>query len=621
VAIQLKRLVASGPGKVDAEIVFGQYKCLIRGPSDTGKSHIRECLAYLLGGEKPIKRLPYNQGYETLTLEFTHDGSDYSVVKAFAGGGVLITKIVPDAAPEVIGQELGEFLVRLSGAAGKQIIRSRSKKGNVTGGDLRHWFLISQTDIISEDPTAGEGGDMGRIQRAAAFYVFLTGMDDAAIVLAKSRSEKDSINGQILAAEIGIKHASAGLPPDLTKPEVVDALEKVDNTLAEITRQYNARARQLRALREDISINTTELRSFDRIRSQSQAMVMRFNMLDEKYKSDLERLDAGNEGMAYFQALKTVPCPLCSTPVEQQVSPADLRPSAPANYRVAVQAEANKIRALRVGLAEARTREIGRVEKSSEALRIVRSSLNELEGEEQSALRGIRVEFSSDPKELAVRRSELSSQLNLFEDIERLRAEIEKLKQSRGTKASPIARAAIEPAKMVADIARDLLVAWGFKDVTSVELDLEECDLKINGRPRLNYGAGRRGVSLAALFIAILKNALDHGHPHIGFVVIDSPLKAYADPTMREAEDRVSPAMVRDNFYSWLSQWSGPGQIIVLENEPVTNPAVAAALKPIEFTGPDGADRRGFYPELDDLLSPPPASPGPSEPDPGISQT
>ena len=604
-AIQLKRLVASGPGKLDAEIVFDEHKCLIRGPSDTGKSHIRECLAYLLGGEKAIKRFPYNQGYETLTLEFIHDGVVYTVVKAFAGGSVQVTKLNPGGATEAVEQDIGELLVSLAGAAGKQIIRSKSKKGNVTGADLRHWFLISQTEIISDQPTAGPGSDMGRIQRIAAFYLFLTGMDDAAVILAKTQSEKASINGQIQAAEIAIRHASAGLPPNLTKPEVVDALEKVDETLAEITRQYNARARQLRSLREGIAEKTTELRTFERVRSQSQAMVTRFNMLDEKYKSDLDRLDAANEGMAYFQALKTVPCPLCSTPVEQQVSPADLRPSAPKNYRIAVQAEANKIRALQVGLSEARTREAERVEKSLSAVTQARAALENLEGQERQALTGLRVEFSSDPKELAVRRSDLSSQLNLFEDIERLRAEIEKLKQSKGTKASPILRAAIEPAREVADIARDLLIAWGFKDIQSVELDLDECDLKINGRERLSYGAGRRAVSLAAMFIAVLQNALKHGRPHIGFVVIDSPLKAYADPTKRVAEDKVSSATVRDNFYLWLSQWSGPGQVMVLENEEVTDPQVAAALNPIEFTGPDGTDRHGFYPENDSLLPPP----------------
>src|SRR6266496_3568177 len=116
VAVRLKRLVASGVGKNDAVIVFDEFHCLIRGPSDTGKSHIRECIAYLLGGEKAIKRFPENHGYDTLVLEFLHDADVYSVTKALAGGSARITKLRPEGESEIIDEDIGEFLVKLSGA-------------------------------------------------------------------------------------------------------------------------------------------------------------------------------------------------------------------------------------------------------------------------------------------------------------------------------------------------------------------------------------------------------------------------------------------------------------------------------------------------------------------------
>ena len=104
--------------------------------------------------------------------------------------------------------------------------------------------------------------------------------------------------------------------------------------------------------------------------------------------------------------------------------------------------------------------------------------------------------------------------------------------------------------------------------------------------------------------VAVLQNSLTHQRPHIGFVVIDSPLKAYADPQGREAAD-VAPSTVRDNFYLWLSQWTGPGQIVILENELVIDPKVATALHLIEFSGTEGEGRAGFYPRAIDLLSAP----------------
>ncbi|WP_174825356.1 hypothetical protein [Paraburkholderia madseniana] len=78
-----------------------------------------------------------------------------------------------------------------------------------------------------------------------------------------------------------------------------------------------------------------------------------------------------------------------------------------------------------------------------------------------------------------------------------------------------------------------------------------------------------------------------------GVVVIDSPLKAYADPD--SAEERARPTRtLTDRFYAWLSTWGGPGQIVVAENEKI-HAATADVLKPVEFTRRNDSGRAGFY--------------------------
>ena len=57
----------------------------------------------------------------------------------------------------------------------------------------------------------------------------------------------------------------------------------------------------------------------------------------------------------------------------------------------------------------------------------------------------------------------------------------------------------------------------------------------------------------------------------------------------------VSPSVVRDSFYSWLANWNGPGQVVVLENEPIKED-VSELLLPIVFTGIITEGRKGFYP-------------------------
>ncbi|WP_063828307.1 hypothetical protein [Paraburkholderia caledonica] len=615
-AIRLTKLRATGPNRPAAEIEFAPLHCLIRGPSDTGKSYIRDCLWYLLGGDKTPKKVPEDDGYELLELEFS-DGSDsYLVRRALRGGGAHLFctkhaattgKYVPaDDEPsesmhilmdapegmEPFDADLSQLIVELSGAAGKQILRSKSKRGPVTGSDIRHWFMLSQPTVISEDPTSG-ASHTERPQRMAAFHLFLTGDDDSAVALSKSQAEKDRLFGQLTSAQDALRRVMVGIGHDVKRADIEEAIEHVDETLSELSRQYDARAAQLRDVRGRIVESADALRLQATRATHSQAMLDRFQLLDRKYVSDLERLGALDEGVAHFAALDAVPCPICATPVELHVAPPDLGKRVPASYLKAVAAESQKILALRAGLLHSIGAEQGRLADSTQQAGVLKERLGELEKEEARRISGARVEFQADPKELAVRRSELAAQLGAFDEMERLQGEISRLKQLRVSKTAPINREAAEPAKSVATYVKWLLREWGFDDIQHVTLDTEECDLIINDRSRLSYGAGKRGIFLTALTIGLMKHALESGNPHLGLVVIDSPLKAYADP--ESSEDRALPTgTLTDRFYGWLSTWIGPGQIVIAENEKI-EAAVREVLKPIEFTRRNDVGRAGFY--------------------------
>lgn len=596
-SVVLTRLLSIGPDLPSAEIAFHPRRFLIRGPSETGKSYIRDCLWYLLGGDKIPKSFPLSEGYQELRLRFESGDTEYEVRRALRGGAGAVYKRPlgsdEEGAFESLDRDVGELLVELSGASGRQTLRSTSEKGPVTGDDVRHWALLSQTAILSEEPTSGSG--FGVPKRIASFNLFLSGNDDAAIELRKSSAEVERIKGQLGSAEDALARIQAGLPPGARRDEVTEALERVDETLSAMTSQYDARASELRALRAQIAAVTDQLISASSKRSHSASMVERFTLLDQKYSSDLERLGATAEGVAYFQELPEAACPLCGTPVEAQLDPKDLQPSAPSRYRQALTAEAEKIRGLRRGLLLALEHERARHHELRSIAESLSSELSSLQRMEATVLSKVRVEFSADPKSLAVRRSELSSQLAIFDEMDRLTAEIERLKKAKVRPRVRVQRDGGTSSRAVADLSRELLRAWGFDDVVNIALDVEQCDLVINDRPRLSFGAGRRALYLAALTVSLMKHALQSGHPHLGAVVIDSPLKAYADPKSDEAKD-VPVATVTDKFYAWLSTYEGPGQVVILENEEI-RPDTAELLRPIEFTGVIGLGRSGFYPE------------------------
>lgn len=594
-AIVIIRLTATGPGKDSADILFDPQRQLIRGPSDTGKSYIRDCLWYLLGGDKIPKPIPEADGYDALVLEFRHGDDTYQVHRGLAGGGSAVYKLKAGTDGNIVSEKLdvdeGDLLVQLSCASGRKILRSASDKGGVTSGDLRHWSLLSQTAVISEEPTSGTSHD--KTQRIASFNLFLTGSDDDAIELRKSTAEVERIKGQLTSAEDGLKRILAGLPQDVKREEVAEALARVDQSLSAMTTQYDARATALREVRSLIAKTADILINAEARYEHSAAMVERFELLDKKYANDLARLGATDEGIGVFQSLPETACPLCGTPAEQQLDPQQLRPNAAAKYRQAIAAEIGKIKALRKGLHVSLDQETNRLKKLSETVTNLKADMTALEKREAQQLTGIRVEFAADPKTLAVRRSELSAQIAFFDESERLKGEIERLKKAKVRRRVEVIRDGGAPADAVAQIAKKLINDWGFTDVMTVSLDALECDLLINGRPRLSYGAGKRAIFLTALIIALLSYGLEQNHPHLGVVVIDSPLKAYADPTAAEQRD-VPVKTVTEKFYAWLSTWNGPGQVVILENENIKEDT-AAVLKPIQFTGINGNGRSGFY--------------------------
>lgn len=595
--VKLVSLVATGPDKPEARVNFHEPAMLVRGASDTGKSYIRDCLWYLLGGDKLPKKIPEASGYVLLTLELEVDDGKYEVRRAHAGGDSSLIKVWVgedgELMQEGLSEDIGDFLVRHAGAAGKQLLRSRSKRGLVTGGDLRHWFLLSQPTMISEDATAGPVNNA--TQRIAAFHMFLTGTDDSAIELVKTSKELDRIAGQILGIEEALRRVRADLPDDQTKEDVADALEHVDIALGAMTSHYETRASSLKDIRQDILRKSADLHVAEQERNHSLSMIERFEMLNSKYKSDSERLGATWEGVAMFQALEEVPCPLCGTPVEVQVDPRQLRQDSQDSYRKALKAELEKIVVLRQGLARAIARELERASLLRQRVQNIRAELNMLEVTEKARVNETRYEFSGNPKTLAIRRSALSEQLTKFDEEAKLIAERTRLANAKKQKKVPLSRNVGDAATLVAGHAKRYLHAWGFTSIQLVQLDIDACDLILDGRARLDFGAGKRAIFLTALTIAVMEHAVGKGYPHLGFVVIDSPLKSYADPKSKEQRD-VEVSTVTDRFYAWLAQWNGPGQLIILENQEIKIEP-KTLLRPLEFVG-DGDDegRRGFYP-------------------------
>jgi hypothetical protein len=603
---RLLRLVVQGPGKPDTLVTFNPAHCLIRGPSDTGKSYIFQCIAYCLGSDTSPDEIPEAGGYDTVALEIENrQGVVCTIVRGLSGGSAAIFESALEAREQdrKLAIDLNEFGKRLAGVENRLIVRKAGVKGPVTAGSLRHWSLLSETDIVAKSSVLGDTNT--HAERGATLSLLLTGQDDAAIEVGLSLDERREASGGYHAVDEMLSRVKAELPVGVQIADIEDSLRKVDAALAATTEQHKSRAAQLRQVRHEIAAASDKMRTCEAHLAQSSGMVNRFQLLEKKYRSDLDRLVALNEGIAVFELLKRVPCPLCGTPIEQQIDKELLTTRAPKQQRQAFAAEANKIDNLRKGLLSALEHERQAVAKLQDERNKLLSELQDLERLEKSKIETGVAEFTVSPTDLAIRRSELFAQLRSFQEMEQLVGEAQRLKERSATKGARIQRPLTSDGLALSKRVLALLHAWGFANISSVEFDASRFDLTVNGRRRTTYGKGTRAVFLTAYYIALLEHCLSAGRPHVGIVVVDSPLKAYADPKPDVKPD-VPLETVRSKFYDWLSKWTGPGQVVILENEEPPQ-SLSEILKAIEFTGYPSFGRPGFYVEGPSLpLLPPP---------------
>lgn len=596
--VVLERLISCGINVPDALIEFSSPSCLIRGPSDTGKSYIRDCLWYLLGGDKIPKEIPESKGYDTLLLQFSDIiGQQYTIKRSLFGGDIsLYSSTIEEVSNEsLVTENLGDLFVRLSGAEGKQLLRSKSKKGGVTGGDLRHWSLISQPAMISEEPTSGT--PTSQTQRRASFSLFLTGNDDSSFVLDPSKDEKVRIKALLESTEENIKRIQSEIPEENSRHKIEDAILKLNDALALLDEEQKVRSTELREVRGSLKEKNSSINKVLSRLSQSEAMVSRLSLLDSKYSSDLERLLSVGDTVAVFDSLEVSPCLLCGTSIEEQVDRRFLDSKTIQSYREAALAEARKIGKLREGLLHALEVEKEAVDDLKGQYRSISMDLEHIENQEKDIVERSQNELSENPSELAERKSDYLSQLRCFDELERLQNEHSRLSGLIPEKRSkPIKRLADSDSKAVGEMVLEILHQWGFKEIKTASLESNECDVKIDGRPRLSYGAGKRGIFLSATIVALMQHAISKGYPHLGVVVLDSPIKSYSDPE-NISDVTTSPNVLRNSFYKWLANREEGGQVIVLENEPILQDT-SSILNPIEFSGSLEEGRFGFYPSL-----------------------
>ncbi|MET4232290.1 hypothetical protein ACVWXN_006034 [Bradyrhizobium sp. i1.4.4] len=607
--LRINRISYLGPNTTPVHVTFNAGLNVLCGASESGKSFVVETIDFMLGGGGELRELPERAGYDRVVMQISFsNGKAFTVQRAIQGGAYLwregkqeeLEKTDETLKPSHDAAKDDNLSARILGLLGLAKPRLRRDKDmNTVSFTLRNLALLS---IVQEDriiatlsPVLTANKVSNTVEKSAFKYV-LTGVDDSALVAireAKEGQAKLVVNRNALESLIETRQSKLPSADDISLTR--ERLKSLEQRIASIgedvagdEQQHTDASSRFRLL--DRFVQTTRRR-----KNEIDGLLQRFALLDQHYESDLSRLEAISQSGAIFGALHPGPCPFCGAPPEAQ-SHEDACDVDPSQIVSAARAEIDRITMLRHGLVETKGRLITendqldrRANSAADEQRVVSRRSQELAVLLRERRRGI--------GDLDREAQVLRSQLKDADVITELKSDLGRMDEAiaadQEVKLASSAQA-LPPADTTefAQQMEDALKSWDFPEVGRVAWEEPRTDVLIGNRRRGDQGKGLRAITCSAFLLALMKRSVEKARPHLGVVVLDSPLLAYWKPE-GQADD-LRGTKVDDCFYRWTQSLPTTSQVIIIENRPLPE-WVEGVAHVIHFTKNRTEGRFGLF--------------------------
>lgn len=607
-AVVIRHIAFTGPGLASAEILFDVGLNVVFGASNTGKSFTLKTIDNMLGSDKPLPNPKLRQGYDAvwLGLEF-QSGQTCTIYRAASGGDFLQFDGLVRANPSTIGRpvDVNDLVLGAANLLGKKIVDNQDgRKQSLTIRTLAPHLIVSETAIIDERSPIFTGQYTSTTAEKSIFRLLLTGTDDSAVVGAESKkSRKARSEAKIELVDEMIASVEKKLGDKLTqRHQVADQIDRLTVTIDELSlsvqEAQSSIDRETAARREAQDRRQHE---FARLR-ELEVTVMRFNWLLDSYTSDLERLEAIEEGGSLLAVRAGRPCSLCGAATQYHAHPQAIEGIE--QTKAAAAAELKRLRRDRRDLdatiaslsaeCEGLRTSIGGLaadlERISKTIADLRPSETALRGEFQE-----KWDLRSTLQDVIRRFDERDELLKRKQDLEAA------AKRKAPAKTKLVAGIDGPTAHAFSKVVQEVLSAWNFPGNPEITFDDATQDIRVNGQDRRDNGKGVRAILHAAFKVALLIYCQRNNLNHPGFVILDTPLLTYRDPLvsrhgeLQADEQQLKASRLNEAFYAHLLGLGESAQIIVLENE--DPPQFIKDLKTTQvFEGTGGAKRVGFFP-------------------------
>jgi len=581
--VQLRKLAFLGQGKEAANLEFIAGLNVICGASDTGKSFLIEAIDFMLGGTKDLRDIPERVGYdrirlavetssqESFTFERSSDGGGFNLYEGvledqlkYDGGVKIKPKHGHGATDNVSG-----WLLNNVGLLDKWLRKNaRGDTRSLSFRDLARLVVVDEGEIIKNTSPFLTGQFTTKTVEYSTFKLLLTGSDDSAIVPA----EKDDKKIVGIAAKLELlEQMIADISDEIESKNINE--EELNDQLEKLLKSIERKKDEMSSFQSNLNESITERRELLSSKENTKnrifeidEMFERFELLNQHYLIDVERLKGVEETGSMFVHYEKAPCPLCGTLTDDLHNDENCDGNVE-SVVVAAKKEIEKILSLVSDLGNT-VNELGN--ERQELLPV----LDDLEERYKTVDEKIREAVSPDFQKSQLDYSSLMEKKNevvlgldifvRFTNLEDKRRELDTAEESDIEEIKPT-KLSKNTLEKFSKVVKNILVEWDFPDASNVYFDELEKDFVISGKPRGSRGKGLRAITHAAVTIGLMEYCKDNSLPHPGFVVLDSPLLAYYKP--EGDDDSLKGSNLKDNFYSYLIKHHSDRQIIIVENE------------------------------------------------------
>ena len=612
---ELRRLRVTGTGKPPAELEFGPGLTLISGYSNTGKTHILECVDFALGAGTAPREIPEARGYTDVALEIRHGEDVYSVIRRLTTADVALihdgaladwdgeagrtVKVDIGGSPDPT-QTLSGFLLALGAfdAAMPVVRNQRGETQRLSFRTVAPFALIKEPEVISTNSPVAPPSPGGSTASRSVFRILLTGTaptPDEVARLRRGHEDRERAKQQVVFLDELIADLRHEIEEaNLARRDLAQELARIDEELATVSETVSQSGDRVRSLLDARNAALREAEEARRDYSRAHELRDRFRLLGEHYATDVGRLEFVLEGGHFFQQITAAYCPRCGRPFENAD---EMCHPETADFAAIERAAGAEIKKLRPRMADL-TNAINDNENASTEARArwqrARRKATELDNEIRRVANPSAANARARVRQIGTRRREVEEHLFRFRELDRYTVLRQTAETTAKRKVDRYRPEQTSPSLVsLAQHVKKLLDAWKFPQVTDVYFSLDTDDLVIDGKERNANGKGVRAMTHAAFTIGLMQHCLDTDTPHPGFVVIDTPLTHFKGPT----DDVEDPEISRDVHAAFLHSLAidpDGGQSVIIENvDPPAGLEVDATVH--WFSGPEGEGRKGFY--------------------------